>query len=122
MSSSLVLLLSLFTQLSRSTNVLPYSVAKSETLQSIALIFGVSLQHLALMNPTLRKPFGILPSLTDVQLGIRFRVDVGSNVTSVLSNIRRALGCSTRLLSPVIAQNASHFSVDSVCVLPQCSK
>jgi hypothetical protein len=95
---------------------------QGDTLHSLALIFGVSIQHLALVNPTLRKPFATLPSLFDVQLGIRFRVDVGSNVTAVLSNIRRALGCSARLLSPIMAPSASHFSVDAVCAVPQCSE
>ncbi len=112
----------LILQFSRSNKVLPHSMPKGETLQSLALLFGVSLQHLALVNPTLRKPFATLPSLFDVQLGIRFRVNVGSNVTAVLSNIRRALGCSPRLLSPIIFPNTTKFGVDSVCVVPDCSK
>jgi hypothetical protein len=94
---------------------------KGETLQSLAIIYGVSLQHLALVNPTLRKPLSTLPSLADVQLGLRFRVYPSSNVTSVMSNIHRAVGCSPRLLSPVIARNATRFGADSICVVPQCS-
>ena len=95
---------------------------KGETLQSLAVIYGVSLQHLALVNPTLRKPFATLPSLIDVQIGIRFRVDPSSDVTAVLANIYRAIGCNPRLLSPIIAKNATRFGVDSLCVVPQCSK
>jgi hypothetical protein len=110
------------THFSRSLQVPPYPMPEGETLQSLALIYGVSLQHLALVNPTIRKPFAILRPMSDVQLGIPFRVDPSSNVASVMSSIRRAIGCTPRLLSPVIARNATGFSADSVCVVPQCSK
>lgn len=109
-------------QVCSSVLVPPYSMPNGDTLQSIASTFGVSLQFLASVNPTLRKPFATLRSLTDVQLGIPFRVDPSSNVTSVLSNIHRAVGCTPRLLSPIIPRNATRFGVDSVCVVPQCSK
>ena len=94
---------------------------KGETLESLATIYGVTLQHLALVNPTLRKPFATIPSLIDIQIGLRFRVDASSNVSAVLASIHRAIGCSPSLLSPIIAKNATRFGVDSLCVVPQCS-
>ena len=106
----------------RSLEVPPYSTPTGETLQSLASIYGVSFQHLALMNPSVRKPFATLDTLTDVQLGIRFRVDPSSNVAAVLSNVHRAIGCNPRLLSPILTRNATRFGVDSICVVPQCSK